>query len=99
MARVKCAALSPYSRGEGVNGGDSGCTYSGSKRSDDAGFTAKLTIKRWDPGSQSVLGGLDQLELVFRGDTTASGFTAKGSIVGRSDATLVVEGRYLAPAV
>ncbi|PPT84077.1 hypothetical protein XarzCFBP7410_09130 [Xanthomonas arboricola pv. zantedeschiae] len=86
-------------KGEGVNGGDSGYTYSGSKQSEDAGFTAKLTIKRWDPSSESVFGGLDQFELEFRGSATASGFTAKGSIVGRSEATLIVEGRYLAPAV
>lgn len=87
-------------KGDGVNGGDSGYTYSGSKQGDGAGFTARLTIKRWDPGSESVFGGLDQFELEFRGDATEAGFSAKGSVVGRSsESTLVVEGRYLAPAV
>jgi hypothetical protein len=38
-------------------------------------------------------------ELEFRGSATASGFSAKGSIVGRPEATLAVEGRLLAPAV
>lgn len=85
-------------KGESDNGGDSGYMYSGSKRADGAGFMAKLTIKRWNPGSESVFGGLDQFELEFRGDATASGFSAKGSIVGRSEAALVVEGCYLAPA-
>nr|WP_234339114.1 GrlR family regulatory protein [Xanthomonas citri] len=78
--------VAPYSKGEGVNGGDSGYTYSGSKQGDDAGFTAKLTIKRWDPGSESVFGGLDRFELEFRGSATASGFTASASIIGRSEA-------------
>ncbi|OWQ52518.1 MULTISPECIES: GrlR family regulatory protein [Stenotrophomonas] len=82
-----------------VNGGDSGYTYSRSKQGDGAGFTTKLTIKRWDPGSESVFGGLDQFELVFRGDATDARFSANGSIVGRSEATLVVEGRYLTPAL
>lgn len=85
-------------KGEGVNGGDSGYTYSGFKQGNGAGFTAKLTIKRWDPGSESVFGGLDQFELEFQGSATASGFTAKGSIVGHPEATLAVEGRYLVPA-
>lgn len=86
-------------KGGSVNGGDSGYTYSGSKQGDSAGFTAKLTIKRWDPGSESVFGGLEQFELEFRGDSTEAGFSAQGSIVGRSEATLLVEGRYLTPAL
>ncbi|HDS0924013.1 TPA: hypothetical protein QDZ10_002494 [Stenotrophomonas maltophilia] len=85
-------------KGEGVNGGDTGYTYSGSKRADGASFAARLTIKRWDPGSESVFGGLDQFELEFRGEATSTGFNAKGSIVGHPEATLEVEGRYLAPA-
>ncbi|MFA4410061.1 hypothetical protein P2A15_15670 [Xanthomonas perforans] len=85
-------------KGEGVNGGDSGYTYSGVKQSTDAGFTARLTIKRWDPGSESVFGGLDQFELEFRGSATPSGFAAKGSIVGHPEAKLTAEGRYLVPA-
>lgn len=61
--------------------------------------TAKVAVKRWDPGSEPVFGGLDQFELEFRGSATASGFSAKGSIVERPEATLAVEGRLLAPAV
>lgn len=60
---------------------------------------AKLAIKRWGEGSESVLGRLDQLELVFRGDATASGFTAKSSITGRSGDTLAMEHSHLAPSV
>jgi hypothetical protein len=48
---------------------------------------------------QPKFGGLDQFEFEFRGDATEAGFSAKGSIVGRSEATLVVEGRYLTPAL
>ncbi|EGD09997.1 hypothetical protein XVE_1638 [Xanthomonas vesicatoria ATCC 35937] len=60
------------------NGGDSGYTYSGSKQGDHAGFTAKLIIKCWAPGSESVFGGLDQFELEFWGNATAAGFFCQG---------------------
>ena len=83
-------------KGERVNGGDSGYRYLGFKQGDGAGFTAKLSIKRWDPGSECLFGGVDQFELEFRGDATEAGFSAQGSIVGRSEATLVVVGRYVA---
>ncbi|MCR1572641.1 GrlR family regulatory protein [Stenotrophomonas sp.] len=81
-----------------VNGGDSGYTYSGTLATADGGFSARLTIKRWDPSSESIFGGLDQFELEFRGSDTTFGFSAKGSIVGHPEATLAVDGRYLTPA-
>jgi len=72
---------------QGVSGGHSGCAHSRSKQNDDAGFKAWLTIKRWHSGSESVFGGLDEFALGFRGNATASGLTAKGSILRRSEAT------------
>lgn len=91
------ARASPYQSGC-VNGGASGCAHSGSKLGGGAGFTVKLTIRRWSPGSEQVFAGLDQFEVEFSVNPTAAGFTARGGIVGHSVATWVLEGGYLIPA-
>lgn len=85
-------------KGESVNGGDSGYTYTGYKQVSADGFVATLTIRRWDPNSQSVFGPLNEFKLEFRGAATDDGFQATGSIVGELGMTLNVRGQFLTAA-
>ncbi|MGB5954111.1 GrlR family regulatory protein [Pseudomonas sp.] len=85
-------------QGASVNGGDGGYTYSGRKQGNDQGFTATLTIKRWNTAWQSVFGPLDEFQLQFQGKPDAAGFDAEGSIVGQPEARITARGQFLFPA-
>lgn len=85
-------------KGDSVNGGDSGYTYAGQKRGDDQGFTATLTIKRWNSGAQSVFGPINEFQLQFQGRANGADFVAEGNIVGQLQAKIAVKGKFLVPA-
>ncbi len=85
-------------KGESVNGGDSGFTYSGYKHPSADGFVATLSIRQWDPNAQSVFGPLSDFKIECRGAATAGGFDASGIVVGQPGLTLTLRGQFLAVA-
>ncbi|HDS1132012.1 GrlR family regulatory protein [Stenotrophomonas maltophilia] len=84
-------------KGQSVNGGDAGYTYSGHLDGNDHGFASTLSIKRWNDFSESVFGALDEFRLQFTGKFDDFGFDAEGYIVGQPQARITVRGRFLAP--
>lgn len=82
-----------------VNGGDNGYLYLGSYQESGGTVTAKLKIKKWNPGVVSVFGNISEFNLDLSGTLTADTFTVKGGIPQMLGATIVIEGRRIADAV
>jgi hypothetical protein len=80
-----------------VNGGDHGYIYTGSYDVSNSKATAKLKVKRWNPGSMSILGNIQEFDLVLSGSEGQDGTSF--SVSGQSPsipAQVEVTGRFLA---
>jgi hypothetical protein len=86
-------------KGDSVNGGDHGYTYSGTKSGNGSSFTSTLTIKRWNPSAQSIFGAVNEFSLELSGSASgADGFVAQGHVVGQPQLRITIRGKYLVAA-
>ncbi len=83
-----------------VNGGDPGYLYLGQLTVVGQTLHGRLQIQRWNPGTVSVFGPLDNFALDLAGLSGAANdeFTVSGGIAGQPNLKITITGRRLAAA-
>lgn len=83
-----------------VNGGDSGYLYLGQLTVAGQALRGRLQVQRWNPGTVSVFGPLDNFALDLTGQSGAANdeFTVSGGVAGQPNLKITITGRCLAAA-
>lgn len=74
-----------------VFGGDTGYVYTGTYRTDEKSFSARVKIQNFLPGVPNVLGIPGDFELALQGTVTAQGIRASAAVMGQTVSGVVVK--------